>query len=176
MKMPTCLHALFLVLFTALLGGCATVPPVSPVSQFVVVDQQEPAFIVFTGIPKGLGDEKLEKIKQQVASRDTLTMLTWEQFLQQVHGYAKSVMLRNDYSGVNVVDGIVCLVGSKRGSGAPWGLTWNGGIALTFNDYQYARRTYASYKADPANYKPMRDPRRDPVAPGGHLSFAGCDQ
>lgn len=144
-------------------------------SKFVVVSQNEPAFIVFTGIPKDIDNGQFEKIKQQVSSRETLTMLTWEQFLESVNAYAKSVILRNDYPNVRVVDGIVCLVGSKRGTGAPWGLTWNGGIALTFNDYQHARRTYESYKANPAAYKPIRDPRKDPVNPGGHLPFGGCN-
>lgn len=143
-------------------------------SKYVVIDHSEPAFIVFTGIPKRLTKEKVEEIRQHVAKRKTAAMLTWQQFLQRVDGYARSVMLRNDYPKVNVVDGIVCLVASKKGSGAPWGLTWNGGIALTFNDYQHARRTYAAYKKDPASYKPIRDPRRDPVNPGGHLPFFGC--
>lgn len=101
-------------------------------------------------------------------------MLTWEQFLESVNEYARSVILRNDYPSVSVVDGVVCLVASKKGSGAPWGLTWNGGIALTFNDYQHVRRTYKSYKANPAGYRPIRDPKRDPVNPGGHLPFGGC--
>ncbi|MEJ2107391.1 MAG: hypothetical protein P8X48_08695 [Acidiferrobacteraceae bacterium] len=143
-------------------------------SNYVVIDQDEPAFIVFTGIPKGIDQEKLEKIRQHVSTRETATMLTWQQFLQRVDGYARSVVLRNDYPKVRVVDGIVCLIASKKGAGAPWGLTWNGGIALTFNDYQHARRTYEAYKKDPASYEPVRDPRRDPVNPRGHLPYFGC--
>jgi hypothetical protein len=145
-------------------------------SKYVVIDHNEPAFIVFTGIPKRLEKKKVEEIRQHVATRKTAAMLTWQEFLQRVDGYARSVVLRNDYPKINVVDGIVCLVASKKGSGAPWGLTWNGGIALTFNDYQHARKTYKAYKQDPAAYKPIRDPRRDPVNPRGHLPFFGCGQ
>ena len=161
------------------LGSKSDEKPPSPdddsASQFVVVDQMEPAFIVFTGIPKTIDREQFEKIKLQVSERETLRMLSWEQFLESVNDYARSVMLRNNYPDINIVDGLVCLVASKQGSGAPWGLTWNGGIALTRNDYQHARRTYESYKADPDSYKPIRNPRKDPIHPGGHLPFGGCN-
>lgn len=143
-------------------------------SNFVVVDRAEKAFTVFTGIPKNIDKEELERIKQKVSGRDTLIMLTWEQFLESVNEYARSVVLINDYPSIRIVDGIVCLVASRQGAGAPWGLTWNGGIALTRNDYNHARRTYELYKSNPASYKPIRDPRRDPVNPGGHLPFGGC--
>ena len=148
---------------------------INSASQFVVIDQSELAFIVFTGIPPNIGKETFEEIKLKVSSRETLRMLPWEQFLESVNEYARSVILRNDYKNIRIVDGLVCLVASKQGTGAPWGLTWNGGIALTFNDYQHARRTYESYKANPASYKPIRDSRRDPVNPGGHLPFGGCN-
>lgn len=144
-------------------------------SQYVVIDRSEPAYIVFTGIPKSLDETKLDEIKQQVSSDETLTMLPWQEFLLHLNEYARSVMLRNDYADIKVVDGIVCLVASKQGTGAPWGLTWNGGIALTFNDYQHASRSYETYRKDPSAYKAITDPRRDPVHPSGHLSVAGCD-
>jgi len=143
-------------------------------SNFVVADQGEKAFIVFTGIPKNIEKNELERIKQKVSGRDTLIMLTWEQFLESVNEYARSVILINDYPSIRIVDGIVCLIASRQGTGAPWGLTWNGGIALTRNDYNHARRTYELFKANPASYKPIRDPRRDPVNPSGHLPFGGC--
>lgn len=155
-------------------AGSGAHPAGQSASQYVVIDQSEPAFTVFTGIPQNLEKAKLDKLKALVAENKELTLLPWQAFLTRVDGYAHSVMLRNDYPDTRVVDGIVCLVGSKQGTGAPWGLTWNGGIALTFNDYQYARRSYAAYKANPAAYEPVSDPRKDPVNPGGHLPFAGC--
>jgi hypothetical protein len=148
---------------------------INSASQFVVIEQYDPAFIVFTGIPKNLDEKKLEEVKLAVSSAETATMLTWQEFLERVDEYARAVILKNDYPNIRVVDGLVCLVASKKGTGAPWGLTWNGGIALTRNDYTHARQTYETYKANPASYKPIRDPRLDPVNPGGHLPFAGCN-
>lgn len=181
MKSAVNLFGVFLVGILVFFAGCGGKPGTSSfkeksrsASQYVVVDQSEPAFVVFTGIPKTIDKAQFERIKAQVAGRETLTMLTWEQFVSSVNGYAQSVMLRDDYPDVNVVDGIVCLVASENGTGAPWGLSWNGGIALTFMDYQHVRRTYESYKADPDSYKPVRDARSDPVNPAGHLMFGGC--
>ena len=144
-------------------------------SQFVIIDQSEPAFIVFTGIPKNIDKKKLKEIRSKVSKLEKVSMLTWEQFLVSVNKYARSVVIRNDYPNTKIVDGLVCLVASKNGSGAPWGLTWNSGIALTFNDYQHARKTYKLYKTNPTSYEPIRDSRRDPINPGGHLPFAGCN-
>ena len=189
MKIISKMHAPLFILILVSLTGCVTntTKPadantvvqksdvaIDSASNFVVVNQGENAFTVFTGIPKNIDKDELDRIKQKVSSRDTLIMLTWEQFLESVDEYARSVILINDYSSIRIVDGIVCLVASKRGTGAPWGLTWNGGIALTRNDYNHARRTYELFKVNPASYKPIRDPRRDPVHPSGHLSFGGC--
>ena len=143
-------------------------------SEFVVIDRSETAFTIFTGIPKNIEKADFEGVKQKVSSQETLIMLTWEQFLESVNEYARAVILVNDYPNVRIVDGLVCLIASRQGSGAPWGLTWNGGIALTFNDYEHAQRTYESYKESPTSYRPIRDPRGDPVHPSGKLPFGGC--
>ena len=144
-------------------------------SQFVVVDQSDPAYIVFTGIPNKTDKKKLEQIRSTVAGQKGLSMLTLEQFLNQIKGFAGSVIIRNDYSDGDVVAGLVCLLASELGAGAPWGLTWNGGVALTYNDYRHARQRYELYRKDPASYKPIQDPRKDPVNPRGHLSLGGCN-
>ena len=148
---------------------------IEPNVRFVVVDQREPAFVVFTGIAKETNEEELEEIRSKIANLERVTMVTWDSFMATIDKYAQSVMLRNDYPDIHIMDGLVCLVASKQGSGAPWGLTWNGGIALTFNDYEHARRTFKSYKADPDSYKSASDPRRDPIHPAGKLAFGGCN-
>ncbi len=40
----------------------------------------------------------------------------------------------------NVIDTIVTTL--QTSPGMPIGLTWNGGIAITFGDYQYAQKMY----------------------------------
>lgn len=137
----------------------------------VVVDESEPPFIVFTGIPDDTDETKLDEIRDAAASRDRVTLLSWDEFVEGLTGYASTVMLRNDYPDINTTDGLACLV--ARMPGSPWGLTWNGGIALTFSDYQHARSSYSGYVAAPDTYRP-RDARADPVNPLGVLPAAGC--
>lgn len=142
-----------------------------PGASYVVVEQIEPSFIVFTGIPKDIDKEKFEKIKDAVAKDDHAQMFEWQEFTKRVQAYADSIIVINDYPDISTTEGLLCLL--KKAPGAPWGLTWNGGIALTYNDYQHARRTYASYKENPKAHKPLH-PRGDPVNPRGHLPFFGC--
>jgi hypothetical protein len=190
MKIITCMYLFLSALILAFLIPCdpnastaltaIETPPGLSIdnklaSQFVVVDQSEPAFIVFTGIPKNIGKKKLEEVILTVSKEEKLSMLTWEQFLGSVNEYARSVVVRNDYPNAKVVDGLVCLVASEYGSGSPWGLTWNSGVALTYNDYEHARRTYELYRTNAASYKTIWDPIKDPTNPGGHLPFGGCD-
>jgi len=141
-------------------------------ASFVLVDQRDPLFIVFTGIGKDTDERKLEEIRSKISNQEKMTMLTWEQFTASVDRYAQSTIVRNDYPNYRVVDGLACLVGRRLGE--PWGLTWNGGIALTFNDYEHVRRRYESYKANPGAYRPMSDLKADPANPGGFLPAFGC--
>jgi len=86
-----------------------------------------------------------------------------------VDKYVRGRIAKDDYPGSGVVSGIVALL--DKYPGGPIGLTWNGGVAITYNDYQHAKKTYQKYLADPSEYERTRthDPRLDPVNPRGHL-------
>lgn len=141
-------------------------------SRFVIIDQSDPAYIVFTGIGKNTEENKLTEIRSKVSERENVSMITWEKFTASVGKYAQSLMKTNDYPNYQVSKGLMCLVWKRPRW--HWGLTWNGGIALTFNDYRYAKQRYESYIANPDSYSPMRDPRADPINPGGFLPAFGC--
>ncbi len=151
--------------------GCSETAISGGVS-FVAVDQSEAAFTVFTGIPDDLDESRFADIKKKVERSESLTLLPWSEFIDQVPAYIQSTVRRNDYPGYSIKKGLVCLI--YRAAGAPWGLTWNGGIALTYNDYQHARQSFSSFNADPTAYTPIRDPGKDPVNPWGHLPAFGC--
>ena len=101
-------------------------------------------------------------------------MATWAEFMSKARGLAHTTIVKHEYMKYGVVDGIACLIG--KAPGAPWALTWNGGIALTSNDYRHAREIFLLYKEDPEKYEreANRDPRADPINPGGHLPAFGC--
>lgn len=143
---------------------------------YVVVDQREKGFVVFTSLAASMTPKKLSEIRQKVAEADDVSLVRWADFEKNVTQYAKATMLVNDYPQINISDGLLCLLGTKRAMGAPWGLSWNGGIALTYRDYQHVRRSYQRYLKNPATHQAETDPRADPIYPNHHLTFAGCQR
>jgi hypothetical protein len=141
----------------ALLAACAAPPP----ADYVVIESREKAFTVFQPAP-GMSLERLQRLVAGHDAPGTARIVAWADLPAAVREEAAKVMLRDDFPGQPVIPGILCLL---RKAPAPWGITWNGGIALTRNDYDDARRTYAT-KAPPAAHSPV-DPR-------GHLPAFGC--
>ena len=153
--------------------------PLTPIdfeseSGFVVIDQSVSAYTVFTGISKKTSEQERDELKSKISEQEKVTVVTWAEFIENARKLASTTIVKHEYMEYGVIDGIVCLVG--KAPGAPWGLTWNGGIALTSNDYQHAREIYLLYKENPEKYKleANRDPRADPINPGGHLPAFGC--
>jgi hypothetical protein len=145
--------------------------PFTNKAAFVVVDRSEPAFIVMTGVAEDSSEEEIAEIRARVGEQDQVEMLTWEDFSASADDIAESFMLVTDYPELRVIDGLRCLVGSEPG--APWGLTWNGGIALTMMDYSHTRRSYEQFVENPREVRRL-DPRSDPVYPANVLMFFGC--
>jgi hypothetical protein len=132
----------------------------------VLIDGTDQAYTVYAAIP----GEKVEQVEAKLAGAPKeVALVEWSQFADAAGQYVGARIVRNDYPQSRTVEGVVALL--RKYPGTPVGVTWNGGIAITYNDYQYAKRTYAQYKADPAAYERNRvdDPRRDPVRPEGHL-------
>ena len=82
--------------------------------------------------------------------------------------YAEFVR-RNDYPEVDLAAAMPQVL--LRYEGTPIGITWNGGLAITGNDYRHAAKTFTAYNADPASdaARKVSDRRRDPVHPSNHL-------
>ena len=147
-----------------LIFGCASIPLSS--GDFVLIDRTEDAYTVYVGISKNKLDEN--KIKLTIAPQG-IALVTWEAFIQNSDKYVKTQIVKDEYPESRTTAGVVELV--RKFPGNPIGLTWNGGIAITYLDYQHAKRIYEQYKADPASYERIakRDPRADPINPKGHL-------
>lgn len=143
-------------------------------SSFVIVDQSDPAYTIFTGVSKESSEKELAKIKNDVSEKEKVVLMTWVEFVKVARDLVNSRIIIHEYLEYGVDDGIVCLVG--KAPGAPWGQTWNGGIAFTSYDYQHTREIYQLYQEDPGRYEQgaKRDPRADPINPGGHLPAFGC--
>jgi hypothetical protein len=95
-------------------------------------------------------------------------IVSWESFTLNSEKYIKSQIVNNEYPNSRTQDGIIELI--RKFPGTPIGLAWNGGIVITYNDYQHAKLIYENYNTDPESYNKInRDLRTDPINPKGHF-------
>lgn len=158
------LKTISLTCAVVMIASCATAE--EPASGNVVaIDSSNSAYTVFVSIPA----EELETIRARVTAQAKVTFVPWQEFIANTPKYVASKIIKDEYPGAGAVDGIPQLL--KKYPKTPFGITWNGGIALTYNDFQYAKRTYKGFSTNLEEYERsrIRDPRRDPVHPAGHL-------
>jgi hypothetical protein len=136
-------------------------------SSHVAVDASKPHVTTFIGISKTLPEADFQKFKEGLAQVNGAYMVTWEEFKSDPAKHVRPRILRNDYAEIDVINGLVSLI--ERYDRAPFGLTWNGGLALTGNDYQYTARSHKSFSNDPNSFSREADRRKDPVHPQNHL-------
>ncbi|MBN2370299.1 MAG: hypothetical protein JXO72_07420 [Vicinamibacteria bacterium] len=134
-------------------------------NRIVLISSDEQAYTVYMRIPAS-------KIEEQTISSSGLAKaerVDWESFEKHKERYVHSRIVKNDYPQHRVVDGLMALL--ARNEGLPIGLTWNGGIAVTNNDYEHARRMFRQYQNDASDYERTRnrDPKADPVHPRAHF-------
>jgi hypothetical protein len=141
--------------------------PVDPM--LVIVDRSEPAYTVYVAVEEGTPAEELGQLRSRVAQSKDAELVTWTDFRTDRRKYIDSRILVDDYPDSKVAKGILELL--RRYASTPFGLTWNGGIAVTFNDYQHAKRSYEAHLSDPGEPADRRvdDPSRDPNNPQAHF-------
>ena len=158
MAMGRTVSASLLLLTAILLPGCGP----DTQSKWVVIETKEPAFVVFTPTPPNMSETLLRRIVAESSRPEAVRTVERADFPAAIAPEAQKVIIRNDFPGTALTSALTCLMNKAPG---PWGITWNGGIALTRNDYDHARRTYET-KA------PLSGP--SPVDPKSHLGPLGC--
>lgn len=135
---------------------------------FVLIEKQEPAYIVYIGISESIEEESLDEIKAIASEEESVQLISWEEF--EGIDLASEIIL-NEYENLEVGKGIVGLI--QLYPMTPFGLTWNGGIAFPFNDYQFAEDIYQQYQANSDTYLQTneRDLKEDPINPQNHLGL-----
>ena len=144
----------------AVAGALAACGPPAP-AEFVLVDTREPAFVVFNPVPPNRSEALVKRVIAESGRPDALRYISWSDFPAAIRSAAEAVIIRNDFHGTALPGGIVCLMSRAPGS---WGITWNGGIAVTRTDYDHARASYATRTAETSS----------PVDPRTHLAPLGC--
>lgn len=141
--------------------------PVVQLLDGVMMVEREPAFAAFAGIPRGKASELSAAIPAD--KRAQVVIFPWPEFLAKASRLLDEIAIRNEYPELALREGLLAVLAENPG--APIGVTWNGGIAVTANDYAHARRSYDTFRLDPARYERERpqDRRRDPVHPLNHF-------
>jgi hypothetical protein len=157
------MHSIILSLACCIMSGLVWAAEPS----HVLVDASKPETTIYIGVSKTLPAENFQKLKETLAQRNDAFMLTWEEFKLDPAKHILPKIQRNDYAEVDVVRGMTSLI--ERFDGAPFGLTWNGGLAITGNDYAYSNRSYKAFKNDSSAFSREPDRRKDPVHPANHI-------
>jgi hypothetical protein len=133
-------------------------------SDFVLIDWGDAAYTVYAGLTADQADKAKAKISTEPAQ-----LVSFTEFAEGRSKFIGERITIDEYANSRAIDGIVELV--RKFPGTPFGITWNGGIAFTRNDYQYAKRQFSVYSKSPEEYKQSRSsaPNSDPVNPKGHL-------
>jgi hypothetical protein len=131
----------------------------------VVIETITKAYTVLLALPR----EKVEEVKLKLKGKDGVRIVDWQDFIANRKKYISAVVIKNEYENSRLIEGITRLL--ERYPATPFGVTWNGGVAITYLDYKHAKKTYKRYKEDPAEYEKTRnrDPRADPVKPAWHF-------
>ncbi len=129
----------------------------------VVIDRSAPAYAVLVALPEGTSPP--------TARASALEVLAWAAFIARPEDPVRRAILHDEYCRADLAAELARLLSSAPG--VPFGVTWNGGLALTYADYRAAERRLAAWRADPAAYAAAaRSPAGDPLDPRVHLGPA----
>lgn len=147
-----------------------------PTISHVVVDTSNKAFVIYYGVMKNELDAIKSRMKEIGDKAKDLEIVFMEDFKKGLSHYVNQKIIRNDYPEYDVALGILRLIQGGL-SEAGLGLTWNGGIAFTYNDFRHAEKLYNEYqnrtfwqKIIEFSKKPERpDSKLDPINPENHF-------
>jgi hypothetical protein len=171
-----------LLLGLAVVSGCETPPkpattpepakktaPAPVAAGSVVIDRSEVAYTVFTRLPEEASAADIEKIQAWLAKHPDSEAVEWASFKEHAQDYVGPRILKNDYADCDVPRRLAQMLGRRSAAGAPLGVTWNGGVALTYNDYERAKALHAAWLADPKSETRPADRGDDRLHPDNHL-------
>jgi hypothetical protein len=131
----------------------------------VFIDARDPAYVVVQGVNSDTPQVAWREM-EGYAQMDNVSMMSWPIFRKNARTVLAPYVKRDDYPQSQVLMGVLSLV--AKYPGRPFAVTWNGGVATTFFDFQHAAQTLAEYVSNPQDYKPM-PPTDDPVHPDNQL-------
>ena len=135
----------------------------------VFVDARDPAFMVVQGVAEGAADQARREMAGY-ATLEGVSLVAWNTFRQNAQALIAPHIVKNEYAGTSIVPGVVALL--KTYPGRSFAVTWNGGLAVAFQDYQHAVSSYRKFSENAQAYEQSRpvEPAADPLNPQKHLA------
>jgi len=170
MKIAVCPRLCFRVVVLVLLALFAILENAHPVQAAngdlveVFIDARQPAYVIYQGVAEGTSPEALEEMAGY-ATLGEMSLVPWARFRANPDNYISAGIVKNEYPGQRTTVGVLAML--KAHPGRPIAITWNGGIATTFFDFQYAVETFEAYLRDAIGYENSRNQRAedDPLNP-----------
>ena len=133
-------------------------------SDIVLIDQSDPSYTVYVGLPANRSEEVTTKVANK-----PVQLVSFKEFADLPAKFIGERIVIDEYAGSRAQEGIVELV--RKYPETPFGITWNGGIAYTRMDYQFAKRQFENYSKNPEEHRRTRtaNQKADPVHPMSHL-------
>jgi len=144
--------------------------PIADLLDRVVVDTRSPAWMTVVSYARapapGSGALRGEVPIDPANPPETLP---WMDFREQSAARLVRLVLSNEYPDIDLRAALLELL--VRHPGNPIGITWNGGIAITANDYREAEARLRRFREDPARHERERprDREGDRLHPLNHL-------
>jgi len=134
----------------------------------VFIDARQPAYVVFQSVAE---DTPVLARQEMVgyAALEKVSLVPWIRFRDNVQSFIADGIVKNEYPNSRTALGILAILKSRPGR--PVAITWNGGIAASFFDFQHAVQTYRAFQQDAERYERerRRDVADDPLNPELHL-------
>lgn len=120
----------------------------------VFIDARQSAYVIYQGVAEGTPPLAREEMIGY-ATFAGVSLVSWAQFRANPENYITAGIVKNEYPGQLTAVGILAML--KAHPGRPIAITWNGGIATTFFDFQHAVETYEDYLEDAVGYENRRN-------------------
>lgn len=153
-----------LLALLATLGAAQSVRAESGDLVEVFIDARQPAYVIYQGIAEGTSQLALDEMAGY-ATLAGMSLVPWAEFRANPEAYISAVVVKNEYPGGRTAVGILAML--KAHPGRPIAITWNGGIATSFFDFQHAVEMYEDYRENAERYESSRaqNAENDPLSP-----------
>ncbi|MGM0788048.1 MAG: hypothetical protein ACQETG_10095 [Thermodesulfobacteriota bacterium] len=130
--------------------------------KWVCIERSNDGYMILASLRDSLDQWKqLER-----GSHSEMECISYGEFIEQAPELITDYIRVNQYEGSELTRGVVELL--KYYPGVPFGVTWNGGLAITRKDYDSAEKRMKDYLSG-KGLQPPPAPRADAINPASHF-------